>query len=135
MGARETNVYGGFAAEHGLAAALEALRPLFGEGEVYIRHDPINGDSLIVSTGSAFFHTLYMDEEERYLFDGGVEGTPEQAISLTKSLSHALELAGIEHSWTVTVVIHQAAPALAGTRLWPCASGRSVPPRSAAAPG
>ena len=97
MAVDKTNVYGGFADRHGLPAALEALRPMFQEGEVYIMGDPVNGDSLIVRTGSAFFHTMHMKEEGTYLFDGGVEGPLEQVIAFTKSLSKALESAGIDH--------------------------------------
>jgi hypothetical protein len=93
----ETNVYGGFAARHGLSAVVEALRPLFREGAVYISYDPVNGDALIVRTRSVFFHTLHMEDEDSYLFDGGIEGTLEEVIAFTKSLSEALESAGIDH--------------------------------------
>jgi hypothetical protein len=40
---------------------------------------------------------MHMKEEVCYMFDGGVDGTLEQVIAFTKSLSEALESAGIDH--------------------------------------
>jgi hypothetical protein len=92
------NVIGSVTAPHGLSPVLNALRPLFPHGEIFIGH-PLTqkGEKLIVRTTSAFFSTNPHDEEGRYIFAGGVEGTLDEVIAFTKALSDALELAGIEH--------------------------------------
>jgi len=90
----------------GAASRAGGLRPLFPEpGELYIQADAGRGrgeETLILWTDSAFFHTLYMEEDDSYLFDGGVDGTVEQLIAFTRCLSYALERAGIDHELHVT---------------------------------
>jgi hypothetical protein len=38
-----------------------------------------------------------MDDEDGYLFDGGVTGQMEEAVGVVRRMSEALEIAGIEH--------------------------------------
>ena len=98
MATRRPNIYGGFPARYGLPAVRAALRSLFREDELRIQSDPDGRETLIVQTRSAFFHTLHMEEEGNYLFDGGVEGPLDQVIAFAKAISNALDHAQIEHN-------------------------------------
>jgi hypothetical protein len=92
-----TNVYGGFDLPCDLRVVLAVLKPLFVGATSSIAHISAETGSLVLRSDRAFFHTLFMGEEDGYLFDGGVVGSLEDRLEFVKRMSSALENAGIEH--------------------------------------
>jgi hypothetical protein len=97
----EISVYGGFPAGAGIGNVGAALRAGFPSAEVCI--DDFGGErpALLFRLGPVFFATLFMDEEDVFLFDGGVPGPLEDAVAFVRRLSDCLAAAGLEHDFHV----------------------------------
>jgi hypothetical protein len=102
MSEKRINVYGGFPARIGLQAVGSALMVRFHEAKVYIVDLGEGlGKTLHFRTEKVFFGSLFMDEEDNYLFDGSVEGTLEDAITVVGSISECLAAANLDHDFSV----------------------------------
>lgn len=102
MAEGEVSVFGGFPASVGLTAVRDALATGFPGAEVGILDlGGELGPSLSFSAEGAFFATLRLLEEDVFLFDGGVRGSLEDAIALTRRMSGCLAAAGLGHDFHV----------------------------------
>jgi hypothetical protein len=102
MAEGEVSVEGGFPARYGLAAVRDALAAGFPEGQAEIyEYGGELAPSLHFSTAGVFFASMYIPDEEVFLFDGGVQGSLEEAIAFTRRLSECLAAADVEHDFHV----------------------------------
>jgi hypothetical protein len=102
MAEGEISVYGGFPVRAGISNVAAALQVAFPDAEVRVLdlgEQP--GPTLHFQMGRVFFATLFMDEEDVFLFDGGVPGPLEEAIRFVRQLSECLAAAGLEHDFHV----------------------------------
>ena len=100
MAEGEVSVYGGFPVSAGIDNVAAALQAGFPDARVNV-HDfgEELGPTLHFRAGPVFFSTLFMDEEDAFLFDGGVPGTLEEAIGFVQRLSECLAAAGLAHDF------------------------------------
>jgi hypothetical protein len=97
MAEGEVSVYGGFPVSAGIDNVAAALQAGFPDAQVRV-HDfgEELGLTLHFWAGRVFFSTLFMDEENLFLFDGGIPGPLEEAIGFVRRLSECLASAGLE---------------------------------------
>jgi hypothetical protein len=98
----EVSVYGGFPARIGLAAVRDALAAGFPEAraEIYEYGGELR-PSLHFSAAGVFFGSMYIPDEDVFLFDGGVQGSLEEAVAFTRRMSECLAAADLEHDFHV----------------------------------
>ena len=102
MAEAEISVYGGFPASVGINNVANALQSGFPDAEVHVYDFGEElGPTLHFRMGSVFFATLFMDEEDAFLFDGGVSGSLENAVNVVRQLSECLAAARLEHDFHV----------------------------------
>src|SRR5262249_35760398 len=92
------SVYGGFPAEGGIENVCAALQNWFPRAPAQVLNlGEELGPTLHFRTGNSFFATLFMEEEDAFLLDGGVQGSLEEAVALVRRMSECLAGAGLEH--------------------------------------
>ena len=102
MAEGEVSVYGGFPVSAGIDNVASALQAGFPDAQVRVDDFGAElGPTLHFRMGPVFFSTLLMDEEDAFLFDGGVLGPLEDAIGVVRRLSECLAAAGLEHDFHV----------------------------------
>lgn len=102
MAEAEVSVYGGFPARCGLAAVRDALAAGFPEAQAQIyEYGGDLGPSLHFRAAGFFFGSMYIPDEDVFLFDGGVRGSLEEAVAFTRRMSDCLATADLEHDFHV----------------------------------
>ena len=103
MAEGKVSVYGGFPVSAGIDNVAASLQAGFPDAQVRV-HDfgEDLGPTIHFCLDEAFFSTLFMDEEDVFLFDGGVPGPLDDAISFVRRLSECLTAAGLDHNFHVS---------------------------------
>jgi hypothetical protein len=102
MAEGEISVFGGFPVSAGIDQVCDALRAGFPEARVqFLDLGQELGPTLYFRTGNAFFSTLFLPEEDNFLFDGAVQGSLDEAIAFVRRLSECLSDADLEHDFHV----------------------------------
>ena len=102
MAEGKVSVYGGFPARCGLAAVRDALSAGFPEAQAEIyEYGGELGPSLHFRMAGVFFGSMYIPDEDVFLFDGGMHGSLEQVVAFTRRMSECLAAADLEHDFHV----------------------------------
>jgi hypothetical protein len=102
MWSGEISVYGGFPARIGLSTVRDVLAAGFPAADVTIVDlGPGLGPHMHFKIEGVFFATLHVPDEDVFLFDGGVKGSLDEAITFVRQLSECFSAAGLEHDFHV----------------------------------
>ena len=102
MWSGEISVYGGFPARIGLSTVRDVLAAGFPTAEVKIVDlGPGLGPHLHLRMQSVFFSSVYIPDEDVFLFDGGIKGSLGEAVAFVRQMSECLSAAELEHDFRV----------------------------------
>lgn len=95
------NVYGRVVTTTGLGPVLRAVQRIVGEGRAFIHTSQFDGaETLHFATDDADFESTPLGDGS-HLLNGGVGGTPDEAVAFVRALSQAFAEAGTDHRFEV----------------------------------
>lgn len=96
------NVYGTLTALRGLQPVSNAINAAVAGCRASIYRSQFNGaETLHVRSESAEFDSDPLKDGAKHPFNGAVGGTPKEVADFVQTLSDALSVAGVEHSFEI----------------------------------
>ena len=98
----QNNVFGFIEAPQGIAAVLLALEHVVAKGDASIYRSAYNGaETLRLRNNRVELESDPLDDGIKHLFGGGIGGSLEEVTGFVRTMSEALNLAGVEHQFEV----------------------------------
>jgi hypothetical protein len=96
------DIYGLITAPQGMLPVLRAVRHLAAGGQASIYRSGYNGaETLRLRSDGVEFESDPLKDGVHHLFNGGVGGSLEEVVGFIRTLSEALQTAGIEHRFEI----------------------------------